>query len=407
MDRGRTMDQRRIIGFLALSSLVLLGTAVPLLGEDVPPGEVATAQDAAACLPELTGLKSMVAGITDSRWVLDEKLRFGWLLFDSKGYRYTVEGVDDSVLERARETMIASDTELRRLLDLATFRVEKIPDGFTARFLRQAGKYSVTATREDVTPDARRGLLVGISLEFDTLNTLARAEYRFHDAGLITLSGFEYAPCEGRYRLAGVTLHRSDGDRTEHLAIHWVRPGGIWLPRRVERVARRESGKSEFLCEWRIHYRSVNGEVVEPPPVPAFSTPDSTVRALFDAARDGDRAMLAKCFSKMAPREFQPIVRGELTAKQLTDLRTLFSGARLHWVKRERNPDRAVVHVILRRGNRETKEQIELVRAGGEWRVLDFGPGTAGPASRGPAGRIPEIRARHGRSNSGKSSPAR
>ncbi len=106
---------------------------------------------------------------------------------------------------------------------------------------------------------------------------------------------------------------------------------------------------------------------VSPAPAADFASPRAAVQTLIAAAAARDAQLLSQCFAETAAKEFAPLRTRTASAKELDDLAALFEGAAVTEDRVKANRT-ATVAVKLRSRN----EEIELVRDGERWRVVDF-----------------------------------
>lgn len=104
-----------------------------------------------------------------------------------------------------------------------------------------------------------------------------------------------------------------------------------------------------------------------PGPAADFSSPRAAVQTLIAAAAARDAQLLSQCFAETAAKEFAPLRARTASVRELDDLAALFEGATVTEERAKVNRT-ATVAVKLRSRN----EEIELVRDGDRWQVVDF-----------------------------------
>ena len=98
-----------------------------------------------------------------------------------------------------------------------------------------------------------------------------------------------------------------------------------------------------------------------------FCRPEAAVQTFISACAEMDTALLARCFSADAAGEFQPIVEGTASDKDLAELKEMFDGAEVVEATIGADEETATVRVNLTLESRP-HEDLKLVKEGEEWK---------------------------------------
>jgi hypothetical protein len=149
----------------------------------------------------------------------------------------------------------------------------------------------------------------------------------------------------------------------EIIVVALRRAGGQWEFEDIQSPAKADFERAD---------RSL-GAPVTAPEVGPFSTPDATVRSFFQGAAAQDVGLMRKCIAASATEELMQIGHLRTGDPGLEELKAAFGNGRVTGTERSRDPDRATVRIVFMRGERETEEQMDMVRADdGEWKIEDF-----------------------------------
>jgi hypothetical protein len=99
-------------------------------------------------------------------------------------------------------------------------------------------------------------------------------------------------------------------------------------------------------------------------------SPDATLATLQRAARDGDRVLAGRCFSKDSDRKFTAVRENALTEKEWREFARVFST--ITWEDVAISPDgsTAIARVTaVERGFERSPDEVQLVKEADEWKV--------------------------------------
>jgi hypothetical protein len=102
-----------------------------------------------------------------------------------------------------------------------------------------------------------------------------------------------------------------------------------------------------------------------------FCRPEAAVQTFISACAKKDTELLARCFSADSEGEFQPIVEGTASDKDLDELQEMFDGAEVAEASIGADEETATVRVNLTLESRP-HEDIKLVKEGEEWKIQGF-----------------------------------
>jgi len=102
-----------------------------------------------------------------------------------------------------------------------------------------------------------------------------------------------------------------------------------------------------------------------------FCRPEAAVQTFISACAKKDTALLARCFSADAEKEFSAIVDGTASEKDLGELQEMFDGAEVGEAAIGADAETATVRVNLTLEDRPN-EDLKLVKEGEEWKIQGF-----------------------------------
>ncbi len=371
----RTFETFFLLGLLATA----LGSPAAW-AEAIDPADLAQRQDKSMYRPEDVGLRAYVAEVKCSDWLgerllANASLSVGWpeAKFETVGVQ---AGKEVEAMLKMREDYLG----MRALLDRAGFRLASILQGHQVTCEKNVSNFEITATRETDRARVPDGQPARHFVVLREDGQLLHLRTEMEDGITIMSEKYSYEDRDGRHQAGfyGMVTSQKGAERDEPLEFAEVRVTyelveGFWLPTRVEKKAHAPGEEGATTTAWTIRYRSVNGAQVAEAGAEGgpFSTPEATVKSFFQAAAKRDGGMMAKCFSENAPKEFQPILKHELTEEMLDELKGQFGDAEV--LSSEVSEGKAEVQVRYRVPGGDWREDtIEMIQDQGEWKILDF-----------------------------------
>ena len=100
-----------------------------------------------------------------------------------------------------------------------------------------------------------------------------------------------------------------------------------------------------------------------------FWSPDATLMTLQRAARNDDRVLAGRCFSRDSDRKFTAVRENALTEQDWREFAEVFST--ITWADVPASPDgmTAIARVTVVEGGLQHSDDLQLVKEVGEWKV--------------------------------------